>query len=185
MQKSKKKVVKNKIVLSGGSGAGSSGSTSGQRGQTASPQPMGLYQIIRDDITMGSRRIGQCFTPQYIADKNGVSPSTVYNYLRQYYRDGDVIYKTVRGLVEAKDVTSVDQMKVENRLAKRHMGAKIEAGAVCPHIITTWRNTQRPDRAFIINVAEQLMANPNGNAWTGIVSQLYNIIDVDDPRNNI
>lgn len=177
---SKKRAVKSKT--SSGS-SNSRNQSSGQTSQTAAPNSMNLHQLIRSDIAMGSRAVGQCFTPSYIADRNRISVTTVHNHIRQFHRDGDPVYKTYRGLVEPEHITSMDQVKVQKRLAKRQMGAKIEAGAVCPHIISTWQNTNRPDRIFVMSVARDLMANPNGNAWTGVVSQLYSIIDVDDPRN--
>ena len=140
-----------------------------------------LHTILINDIKAGSKPAGQCYTVVYLADKHGVSTSTVYNHIRQVWRDGQPLFRTARGLVWGDDVTKIEQIKKELNLSVKRMASVIEANAVCPVIIKTWASSKSKDKPLIVDTAKALMGN--SNAWSRTVSSVWSIVDADDDRN--
>lgn len=143
--------------------------------KTVSKPVVDLHTFLYEDIKAGSKSAGQCYTVSFIADRYGISTSTVYNHLKQFHRDGIPIFKTPRGLVFGSDTTMVDQLKFGLRMSVRNMNTSIESNALCPVILKSWANTKGDNAITVLETAKALMGSTS--TWTRRVHTLYNIVD--------
>jgi hypothetical protein len=176
----KKKPAKKKAAKKAGSGGGSvpprnnRGPSAG--GDSPERHPLDLHQIILDDIISGSRAVGQCFTVAYIADRNRISTSTVYNHIRNMHRDGLPVYKTPRGLVFGEHVSLEDMAKTQLRMVNRINSVAIESNGVTPPTIIAWNNSNHPDRVVMVDIARRIASHQH-TAWTRTSHEMFNIVD--------
>jgi hypothetical protein len=163
---------------SGPSGPGNPSGPGGPGGPAAGGLPHAAFNHadLLAMIQRWSAPVGQCSTAAYLADYFRVSISTIYNHIRQMYRDGLPIYRTIRGFVYGEDATLEDMAKVQRRMTGCINGVAIEANAVCAPTATAWNNSHHPDRVVMVGITNRIVALHHP-AWTRDTHAMFNIVD--------
>ena len=141
---------------------------------------MDLHDILLEDIMTGSKSSGQCLTVSFLADKHGVSTSTIYNHIRQMWRDNVPVLKIPRGLVTGSDATKIDLIKIQLKLARRRSNSVLESSTIHPVVTRIYGKDSSQQGLLVKETSGRLIDNVN--IWTRRVNELWSIVRADDER---